>query len=290
MTAPDAFTVPIIRSRPTDSSVTIGLDRPLNPDHLALLAADEWGLFSEHNLAVTIASPVGPADAMQDLIDGSCDLAVVEAVRLFEPAAAEVEALGCILRRKVAVLMREERLPAFRDGDLLRIASPASEPLFECACRRILQGWAAGQGIAVAANTIFVESVGMTPTDALLAGYDGAWVAVSAGDETAAQQRGLAVRLITAEAGGLPEVSGLEVVARGQRSQEQHGQHEALLCAIDAAAARLKADPAMAVSLWRRLHSGSGRDAQELVHLAVAGMCSPVDRDPGRWHVLRSLV
>lgn len=290
MTAPDVLTYPDTRPRSTDATVTIGLDQPLNPEHLAFLAADAWGLFSERGLVVTLAPAAGPAGTVQSLIDGRCDLALVEAARLIDPAVVETKALGCILRRKVAVLMREERLSAFRDGDLLRIAASVSEPLFERACRRILQGWAAEQGIAVAADTISLETVGVSATEALLAGYDGAWIAVNAGDESVAQQQSLAVRLITAEAGGLSDTFGLEVVARGHRSREQCAQHDAVLVAVDEAAARLKADAASAISLWRRLQGGGEGDVLELVQLTLAGLCSPIDRAPGRWQALRSLV
>lgn len=287
MTAPDVMTPPISRSSSAAATVTISLDRQLNADHLTLVAAGEWGLFAERNLVVTLPSPGAPTDGISALVDGVCDLALIEATRLVDTAGADLEALGCILRRKVGVLMREERLSALRDGDLLRIAAPGSETLVDHACRRILQSWAAKQGLAVARDTISTEWVGYPMAEALLAGYDGAWVVLGSAEETEARQAGGSVRLITAEQSGLADISGLELVSRRQRSQEEQARHGAVLTAIEEASARLKADPELAVALWKR--HGRGGGAEEAVRLAVAGLCAPIDRAAGRWQTLRSL-
>lgn len=287
MTAPDVMTRPISRSSSAAPTITISIDRQLNADHLTLLAAGEWGLFAERNVTVTLPSPGAPTDGVSALVDSTCDLALIEATRLADATGANLEALGCVLRRSVGVLMREERLSALRDGDTLRIASPAAETLIDHACRRILQSWAAKQGLAVAGETIRTQWVGCPAQEALLAGYDGVWVTVGGTDEIAVRQAGFDVQLIAAESCGLKNISGLELFARAQRSLEERARHEAVLLAIEAASKRLKADPDAAVALWKQ--HGRGSDSEEAVRLAVAGLCVPIDRTLGRWQTLQSL-
>lgn len=290
MTAPDALTRPLGPPPTMDSLVTIGLDRPLNPQHLALLAAEAWGVFAGQSLAITLAAPRLPADGLATLIEGGCDLAMVEPVRLLDVTDAEVDSLGCVLRGNGGVLMREDRLSAFRDGDLLRITSPMCGSFADDLCRRILQGWAARQGIAVAGETILVEAAGTLPVENLLAGYDGVWVGVGTGEETLARQRGLAVRLITAEEGGIPPFCGLELVARGKRSREERIRHEAVAVAIGEASAQLRADPEAAVALWQRRGRNMDSETESFLRSIVQGLCAPIDRNPDRWQALRALV
>ena len=289
MIAADVLTRSTSRPLASTPTVRIGLERTLAPDHLALLAAEAWSLFAKRNLAVSVSLLPLPQTGFAALTAGDCDLALLESMQLLDAPADDLETLGCVVRAGGGVMMREHRLRALHEGDTLRIASPVAGPSVASVCRRLLQGWAARQGLAVAGQTIQVAAVSLSGEDCLAAGYDGFWLPRCGAEDVATQVSAVAMRLISVEDGGMAELPGLELVARCRRSAEECDRYEAVIAAIDEATSRLQQEPGGALALWLQQAPTGSADAERAVRATLPRLCSPVDRRPDRWQALRAL-
>ncbi len=290
MTAADVLTRPTNRPLESTPTIKIGFERAASPDCLALVAADAWSLFAERNLAISLVLLPLPRTGIAALTEGDCELALIEPLQLLDQPAADLETLGGVVRVTGGLMMREDRLRALTEGDTLRIAAPVAGAGVTGLCRRMLQGWAARQGLAIAGETIQVVAVTLSGEDCLAAGYDGVWWPQSDAEGVATRIAGSSVRLIAAEDGGVRMLPGLELVARRARTAEESGRHEAVIAAIDAASSRLQQEPDRAVDLWLQYARTSGPDAEQVVRASLARMCSPLDRRPDRWRGLRALI
>jgi ABC-type nitrate/sulfonate/bicarbonate transport system substrate-binding protein len=270
-------------------TLRIGLEWFLGPHHLALIAARDCGLAAKRRLALVLDEPKEHDGAFPALGRGRCDLILAGPLRLLEPRAHACEPLGCLFETRGGVLVREDRLGKLRAGETIRVASPLPAPLTDSLCRRVLQGWAGNQGFAVAETQIAVEPAGFDHVENLSAGFDATWLAFANVEEILARLRGLAVRLVTAEDGGLPGFSALELVARKGRVPDEIAWHEALISVLEAAARRLRADPSAATALWREATSADGEGAARIVEATLPCLKAPLNRDPARWRAFEAL-
>jgi ABC-type nitrate/sulfonate/bicarbonate transport system substrate-binding protein len=283
---------PVAAGTRTDDRTTlrIGLEGYLNPGHLALIAARDWGLAAARGISLVLDEPKDRHDGFAALERGDCELILTGPLHLLEPPARGCEALGCLFETRGGVLAREDRLGKLRAGETIRVASPVRGPLTDRLCRRILQGWAGTQGFAVAETQIGVEPAGFHHIDNLQAGFDAAWIAFANVDEVSARRRGLAVRLLTAEQAGLSSFSALELVARKSRQPAEIERHEALISLLDIAARRLKSDPQAALGVWRKASGDEGEEAAAVVLATVPCLMAPLNRSPRRWRSLEGLL
>jgi putative hydroxymethylpyrimidine transport system substrate-binding protein len=290
MTVPDCAWPVATNARADDmKTLRIGLEWFVSPHHLALIAARECGLAAGRGLALVFDEPKEHDDRFAALGRGRCDLILTGPLHLLEPKARACEPLGCLFESKGGVLVREDRLGKLRAGETIRVASPVSAPLTDRLCRRILQGWAGNQGFAVAETQIAVEAAGFHHVDNLQAGFDATWLASANVAEVSARLHGLPVRLVTAEEGGLPGFSALELVARKGRRPDETARHEALISVLEAAARRLRADPSAATALWREASGADGEEAARIVEATLPCLKAPLNRDPARWRALEAL-
>jgi NMT1/THI5 like len=289
MDVPDCAS-PIAPNAKADGPKTlrIGLEWFLSPHHLALVAARDCGLAAARGLTLVLESREHD-DGLAALERRRCDLIVTGPLHLLEPQARACEPLGCLFKTRGGVLVREDRLGKLRAGETIRVASPRSAPLTDRLCRRILQGWAGNQGFAVAETQIALESAGFDHIENLQAGFDAAWLAFTNVAEVSARLRRLPVRLVTAEEGGLPGFSALELAARKRRRADEIARHEALISVLEAAVGRLRADPSAATALWREVSGDGSEEAARTVEATLPCLKAPMNRDPARWRVLDAL-
>ena len=290
MTAPDCSSLVVTGDRAGDrTTVRVGLQWPLKPDYLALIAARDWGLAASRGISLELSEPKAHSDGLAALERGECDLILINPLHLSDAPAYGCEALGCLSQTRGGVLAREDRLGKLRAGEIVRVASTISGPLSDSLCRRVLQSWAGTQGFAVAETQIVVEPAEFYHVDSLRAGFDAAWLAFANTDEVAARQQGIAVRLLTEEQAGLPGFSAFELVARKASRPDETQRYEMLITLLETAVRRLKSDPQAAVRLWRQ---ASGHDSDEVAQVLATLPCLliPPNRTPGRWNVLAGLL
>lgn len=290
MTPLDSGSTSLSRATVSSSPVRVGLGTPPQPAHLPFLAGAALGVFGGRGPAIAVDAVEGTAAAFARLADDTLDVALVPPLALVQPVAA-VEPIGCLLRSAGGILIRGDRLAALCEGDTVRIASIGDHPPADGYCRRILQGWAAQEGLAIAAQTIHLDAArGLDPLAALAAGYDGAWPALACDAAIAADTQQPPLRLVTAEECGLPAIGALELVARRCRTDDETARLEALVAALAEAVRRLQADVAAALALWQRHGGGDDPAAAAVLRAALPCLQAPLDRRPGRWRALATVI
>lgn len=291
MTAPDSFCSDEAGSLVmSDLSVRIGLCGRLRPDHLAVIAARDWSGAATRGLDLVLYEPAGSYDVLAALARGDCDLALAAPFDVLSRSASDVEAMGSLFETTGGVLVREDRLARLRAGELLHVAVEASAPLTDSLCRRIVQVWAGAEGFAVAGTQIAIEPLAAGAAQALKAGYDAAFPCTANIDEVAARHAGLGVRLLTTEDAGLPGFAALELVAPARRSAEASLRVQAIVASLEESAARLQADPPLALALWRAAAGDLGEDAKAIVAATLPCLKAPLNRAPGRFRALEALL
>ncbi len=270
--------------------VRVGVARVLDPGHLALLAARDWGLAAARGIALILEETNVRSDGFAVLESRDCDLVVTEPLRLLEPSARGCEPLACLFETRGGVLAREDRLGKLRAGETFRVASSISGPLTDHLCRRILQGWAGSQGFAVAETQIVLEAASFDHLNNLEAGFDAAWVAHANVEGVSARQRGIKARLLFPEDVGLPGFSALELVARKSRRADEIERHEALISTLETAAWRLKSDPNAAIELWRQAGGDAAEETAAIILATLACLMTPPNRNPRRCKSLEDML
>jgi hypothetical protein len=281
------------RARPAKPRhrLRIGHQRSIGPACLPLLAADGWDLLAPAGLSLSVDEMPDMGEGFARVADGRLDALVAGPLTLLAPEAAACRPLGALLTAPGGVLIRGERLAALCQGDTVTIATPIGLPAADALCRRLLQGWAARQGRAVAAQTIHIAPIAATsePLAPLAAGFDGLWPALACHEAAIAAAEGLAVRLVTAEAGGLPAFAAVDLVAHRHPAAEDSERLEALIAVLAEAVRRLAANPETAAGLWQQHAGGSAAAAAAVVRAALPCLNGPLDRQPTHWPVLTDL-
>lgn len=74
--------------------LVVGLEWFLNPDHLPLILGMEKGWFSEQNLEIEMIEPEQHFDALEEIENGSMDIAITEPIHLVEYKAMNENVVG----------------------------------------------------------------------------------------------------------------------------------------------------------------------------------------------------
>jgi len=76
------------------STIRLGLEWFVNPDHLPLIVAKQHGIFDEFNLDVKLVEPADHWEAEEEILAGRLDVAVTEPLHLAQDAARGKPVLG----------------------------------------------------------------------------------------------------------------------------------------------------------------------------------------------------
>ena len=74
--------------------LVVGLEWFLNPDHLPLILGMKKGWFSEQNLEIEMIEPEQHFDALEEIENGSMDIAITEPIHLVEYKAMNENVVG----------------------------------------------------------------------------------------------------------------------------------------------------------------------------------------------------
>ncbi|MCI2947076.1 ABC transporter substrate-binding protein [Staphylococcus caledonicus] len=74
--------------------LVVGLEWFLNPDHLPLILGIEKGWFKEHDLEIEMIEPEKHFDALEEIENGSMDIAITEPIHLVEDKASNQNVVG----------------------------------------------------------------------------------------------------------------------------------------------------------------------------------------------------
>ena len=263
-------------------SLRIALEWFLNPDHLPLLAARDR--LRDSGLDIELIVPDDHYDGFAALANGAVELVVNEPLHLVERQDCQLASRGCFFATDGGVLMHRAALEGLARGEVMRIASPVSNPTTDGLCSDILAGWLARRNVGLADGQITIEPAGFDHVDNLVAGFDGAWLAFANVEGVAARMRGLDTVLVTTAEAGVPGFSALELISLARPSDDVRAATDRLVEAIDAAIAELRADPAAARQLW---YEASGEqpsaETDAIVDDTLPRFVAPVRPDIERW-------
>ena len=74
--------------------LTVGLEWFLNPDHMPLIIGIEKGWFKEESLEIEMIEPKEHFDALDEIENGSMDIAITEPIHLVQDRAKEQNVIG----------------------------------------------------------------------------------------------------------------------------------------------------------------------------------------------------
>jgi len=226
--------------------VRVLLDWFVNPDHAALVVAQQRGLFAKHGLAVELIAPADPNAPPKMVAAGQADYAVS-----YQPALQMLVAEGLPLVR-VGVLVAQPL------NALVTLESGPIKSIADFKGRKI--GYSVS-GVEEATLAAMLESAGLTLKDVTLVninfalttalmsgqvdGVIGAFRNFELNELDLAKAKG---RLWPVEQHGVPLYDELIVVAK--RETVDLGKTRRLLAALDEATAWLKANPTEAWTVF----------------------------------------
>ena len=226
--------------------VRVLLDWFVNPDHAALVVAQQRGLFAKHGLAVELIAPADPNAPPKMVAAGQADYAVS-----YQPALQMLVAEGLPLVR-VGVLVAQPL------NALVTLESGPIKSIADFKGRKI--GYSVS-GVEEATLAAMLESAGLTLKDVTLVninfalttalmsgqvdGVIGAFRNFELNELDLAKAKG---RLWPVEQHGVPLYDELIVVAK--RETVDLGKTRRLLVALDEATAWLKANPTEAWTVF----------------------------------------
>ena len=204
------------------TTLRLGLEWFLNPDHTPLLVAEEYGWFRDAGINLEVIEPDEHLDAVDAIEDGTMDLAITEPLHLVEDGAAghAVAGFARFLHTNGGVMYRTDRgIERPRDMVGTRIQYPGAPG----------PGGPAIVGTMIEADGGSYDPDAFTPvnrgfyhTDALADGdADVATLAFYNFEIVEARHRGLDVDFFALKDWGIPDFCQLILIATPERLKAQ---------------------------------------------------------------------
>lgn len=190
--------------------IKIVLEWFLNPDHLPFLYGIEKGIFEENGFFVEVEAPNDHYDGFDDIKAGRAQIAITEPLHILEHYQDGLLSLGCFFETHGGILVKKEAMDKLKNGELLRIASPASNEFTNTLALELTKGYNKLNGWTQDVK-IQIDHVDFYHIKNLKAGYDAAWLCFENFEGIEARLEGLDVELIGTNALSLPNVSALEM-------------------------------------------------------------------------------
>jgi putative hydroxymethylpyrimidine transport system substrate-binding protein len=237
----------------------LALEWFLNPDHVPLILAREFGWLAEAGLELELVEPREHFDAFAAMKRGEVDVAITEPIHLVQDVAKGERMVGFarFLHTNGGVMVRRDR-GITRPRDLVG--------------KRLQYPGAPGPGGPAIVNTM-IAADGGTPgaivpvnhgffhTDALASDLaDAATLAFYNFEVVEARHRGLDVELFALKDWGVPDFCQLVLVTLPETLAGREAELTALLKVIRRGIDLLQQDPARAREVWFRVTGGDPGD------------------------------
>ena len=273
------------RSYATPTTIKLGLEWFLNPDHLPFVVALREGYFAEAGLDVQLLEPADHWEAEEEILAGRLDVAVTETLHLAQDAARGKPVIGF------------SRFLHTDGGVLFLGSSNISRPSDMCG-RTISYPGSPGIGGPAIVQTM-VEADGGSCDIASYGKHNGGFYHVKALQDKAAavatlvfynfevieaQQMGLRPGFFSLKEWGVPDFCQLVLFTTPQRLQALRPQLRQLVLAMRRATGLIKREPARAARIYEQHVKGSAaaagttnRSALAKVGAALSGAAAMVN-------------
>lgn len=194
--------------------IKISLEWFLNPDHLPMIAGVVLGKYKDKGLDVEIIEPKEHYDGFEDLIAGNIDIHCNEPIHLFEHYFDGLKSLGCFFETRGGVMIRADRVEKLKNGEKLKITTPAANPVTNKVGFEILKRYAQKYGYPIQRENVeFVETdfwhlKNMQEDDS----FDGAWLVFENFEGVEARMEGFEHLFIDQYASPYPHFCALELM------------------------------------------------------------------------------
>lgn len=194
--------------------LTLTLEWFLNPDHLPMIAGIQTGAYQQHGIDLHMIEPNDHYDGFTALHQGEIDLHSNEPLHLFEHYDPDICALGCFFETDGGVLMRATSVQKLKNGEKIRICTPAAEPETNRIGFEILKRYVEKHQGHIEPSQVEFISAGFHHIDNLLAdeSLDGAWLCFYNFEAIEAQQKGLEFLFIDQHQSPYANFSALEFI------------------------------------------------------------------------------
>lgn len=249
------------------TTLRLGLEWFLNPDHVPLLVAQEKGWFTEAGIALEVIEPDAHMDAIQAIQAGEMDVAITEPIHLVEDVASGEPAVGfCRFLHTNGGVMVAARAGIERPRDMAgcRIQYPgAPGPGGPAIVASMIEadGGTADVDAFTAINNSFYH------TDALLEDKaDVATLVFTNFELVEARHRGLETRFFALKDWGIPDFCQLILITHPEKLDRQRGDCEALVRVLRRGIDFLHQHPEEARAIY---HARTGTDPDEPLGRAI---------------------
>lgn len=138
--------------------LTIALEWFVNPDHLPFMAGIVLEKYKKAGLEVTLIEPKEHYDGFEALKNGTIDIHVNEPLHLFEHYFDGIKSLGCFFETRGGVMVRASSVPKLKNGEKIRITTPAANEVTDKIGFEILKRYAQKNGFEMKRENVeFVQ-------------------------------------------------------------------------------------------------------------------------------------
>jgi ABC-type nitrate/sulfonate/bicarbonate transport system substrate-binding protein len=138
--------------------LTLALEWFMNPDHLPFIAGIVLEKYKEAGLEVALVEPKEHYDGFEALKNGTIDIHVNEPLHLFEHYFEGIKSLGCFFETRGGVMVRASSVPKLKNGEKIRITTPAANEVTDKIGFEILKRYAQKNGFEMKRENVeFVQ-------------------------------------------------------------------------------------------------------------------------------------
>ncbi|MDO4222671.1 MAG: ABC transporter substrate-binding protein, partial [Acinetobacter sp.] len=274
-------------------TLTLTLEWFLNPDHLPMIAGIETGAYAEQGIELRMIEPDDHYDGFTALQQGEIDLHVNEPIHLFEHYHPDICALGCFFETDGGVLMRADRMQKLRNGEKIRICTPAAEPETNRIGYEILKRYVAKHGGDLQQSQLEFISAGFHHVDNLLGddSLDGAWLCFYNFEAIEAQQKGLDFVFIDQKESPYPNFSALEFITSRQTLAKKQALIQTFLDITRRMTQHCQANPELAKQYYYAYSKTQEDDLMNAIILdTLPRLDAKIQADAQRWSALREML
>lgn len=279
-----------------NTSLILTLEWFLNPDHLPFIAGIYTGAYQQAGLDITMVEPTEHYDGFAELQAGNIDLHVNEPIHLFEHHFDDLKALGCFFVTDGGVMMKQGSMEKLSQNQLIRITTPAANPITNKIGFEILYRYAKQNGVTLDRDSVeFVETDfqhlhNLKEGDAKGA-FDGAWLCFYNFEGIEANHAELDHTFIDQNVSPYPNFSALELMTTHSIWDKKSTAMQTFVKVSTEMGQLCVNNPEQA----RKIYYGYTEEApsglmDDIINDTVTRLVTPIKPDSARWLALREML
>lgn len=279
-----------------NTALTLTLEWFLNPDHLPFIAGIHTGAYHKAGLDITMIEPTEHYDGFAELQAGNIDLHVNEPIHLFEHYFEDLKALGCFFVTDGGVLMKQGSMDKLSHNQLIRITTPAANPITNKIGFEILNRYAKQNGFTLDRDNVEFVETDFQHLHNLQEGdtkgaFDGAWLCFYNFEGIEANHAGLDYTFIDQHLSPYPNFSALELMTTHSIWEEKSTALQQFVKVSTDMGQLCINNPEQARAIYYG-YTGEMPSAlmDDIINDTLKRLITPIKPDSERWSALREML